>query len=51
MVIKGHFEWRVFAEVTGMAGVIATLVFVAMEIRQNTAAVKSAAIQAIAAQS
>ena len=41
--------WKRYAEVLGIAGVIGSLVFVAIEIQQNTNAVRSATIQAIAA--
>lgn len=44
-------SWRGFAEVLGVVGVIGSLAFVALEIRQNTNAVKSATIQAISEQS
>ena len=43
--------WRETAEVLGVIGVIATLIFVALEIRQNTSAVRSATVQAISEQS
>lgn len=43
--------WKETAEVLGVLGVVGSLVFVAMEIRQNTNAVKSATIQAISEQS
>ena len=43
--------WRETAEVIGVLGVIASLVFVAFEIRQNTNAVQSATIQALSEQS
>ena len=43
--------WRETAEVIGVLGVIGSLIVVAMEIRQNTNAVKSATIQAISEQS
>ena len=39
--------WRETAEVIGVLGVISSLIFVALEIRQNTNAVRSATIQAI----
>ena len=41
--------WRETAEVIGVLGVI-SLIFVALEIRQNTNAVRSAAVQAISEQ-
>ena len=43
--------WKETAEVLGVLGVIASLVFVAMEIRQNTDAVRSTAIQGMLDQS
>ena len=43
--------WRETAEVIGVLGVIGSLIFVALEVRQNTNAVRSATIQAIAEQS
>ncbi len=48
---KVSWIWRETAEVLGVIGVIATLIFVALEIRQNTSAVRSATIQAISEQS
>ena len=39
--------WRETAEVMGVLGVIGSLIFVALEIRQNTNAVRSASIQSI----
>ncbi len=48
---KVSWIWRETAEVLGVIGVIATLIFVAFEIRQNTSAVRSATIQAISEQS
>lgn len=44
-------RWKVVGSVLGGLGVIGSLVFVALEIRQNTAAVRSATIQAISEQS
>ena len=41
---------RVVVEVLGLLGVIASLAFVGMEIRQNTVAVRSATIQAVSDQ-
>lgn len=43
--------WRGAAEAIGVLGVIGSLIFVALEIRQNTNAVRSATIQAISQQS
>jgi len=43
--------WKETAEILGVLGVIGSLAFVALEIRQNTNAVKSATIQAISEQS
>lgn len=44
-------KWRVIGSFLGGLGVIGSLVFVALEIRQNTEAVRSATIQAISEQS
>jgi hypothetical protein len=41
-------SWKESVEVLGILGVIGSLVFVALEVRQNTNAVRSATIQAIA---
>jgi hypothetical protein len=43
--------WRETAEVIGVLGVVGSVIFVALEIRQNTDAVRSATIQAISEQS
>lgn len=43
--------WRETAEVIGVLGVISSLIFVALEIRQNTNAVRSATVQAISQES
>ena len=43
--------WKSFAEILGIMGVIGSLVFVALEIRQNTDAVRSATIQGVLDQS
>ena len=43
--------WRETAEVLGVLGVVGSVIFVALEIRQNTNAVRSATIQAISEQS
>ena len=43
--------WKSSAEILGIVGVIASLVFVALEIRQNTDAVRSATIQGVLEQS
>jgi len=40
--------WRETAEVLGVLGVLGTLIFVAFEIRQNTEAMRSVSVQAIA---
>ena len=40
--------WKGLVEILGIAGVIGSLIFVALEIRQNTNAVRSATVQAIA---
>ena len=39
--------WKETAEVIGVLGVIASLIFVALEIRQNTDAIRSATVQDI----
>ncbi len=44
-------RWKVVGSVLGGLGVIGSLVFVALQIRQNTEAVRSATIQAISEQS
>ena len=44
-------KWKVIGSIFGGLGVIGSLVFVALEIRQNTEAVRSATIQAISEQS
>jgi hypothetical protein len=44
-------KWKMVGSVLGGLGVIGSLVFVALEIRQNTEAVRSATIQAISEQS
>jgi len=44
-------KWKVVGSVLGGLGVIGSLVFVALEIHQNTEAVRSATIQAISEQS
>lgn len=41
------WKWREFAETLGVIGVIASLAFVALEIRQNTTAVRSQAAQGV----
>ncbi len=41
------WTWREIAEVMGMLGVIASLILVAVEVRQNTAAVRSETIQSV----
>ena len=43
-------EWAALAEIVGGLGIIASLIFVGTEIQQNTAAIRSATIQAIADQ-
>jgi len=43
--------WRGLAEILGIVGVIGSLLFVAMEIQQNTDAVRSASIQGVLDQS
>ena len=40
--------WKGLAELLGIVSVVGSLIFVAMEVRQNTDAVRSATIQAIA---
>ncbi|WOJ92145.1 hypothetical protein R0135_10130 [Congregibacter variabilis] len=44
-------EWAAVAEIIGGAAIIASLIFVGAEVRQNTAAIRSATVQAIADQS
>ena len=44
-------KWKLVGSVFGGLGVIGSLLFVALEIRQNTEAVRSATIQAISEQS
>ena len=44
---KPSWIWKETAEVLGVLGVIGSLIFVALEIRQNTNAVRSASIQSI----
>jgi hypothetical protein len=46
-VAKSNWIWRETAEVIGVLGIIATLIFVALEIRQNTDAVRSSTVQDI----
>jgi len=48
--MKDGTKLKVAADVVGLVAVIATLVFVGMEIRQNTRAVRSATTQAISDQ-
>ena len=45
---SGKLGWKGLAEIFGTLGVIGSLIFVALEIRQNTNAVRSATIHAIA---
>ena len=45
---KTNVNWQDLIELLGVIGVIGSLVFVALEIRQNTNAVRSSTIQAIA---
>lgn len=40
-------SWRTFVELVGSLGVIASLLFVGLEVRQNTAAVRGATYQSI----
>ena len=42
-----NIGWKGLTELLGIASVVGSLIFVAMEIRQNTDAVRSATIQAI----
>lgn len=44
-------HWKDSAEIVGAIGVMATLIFVAFEIRQNTDAVRSATMHALSEQS
>lgn len=48
---KPSWVWKETAEIVGVVGVIASLIFVAFEIRQNTNAVQSSTIQALSEQS
>lgn len=48
---RASLGWRSIAEILGIIGVIGSLVFVALEIRQNTDAVRSATIQGVLDQS
>jgi hypothetical protein len=43
--------WKETAEILGVLGVIGSLIFVALEVRQGTAAVRSSTIQSISQQS
>jgi hypothetical protein len=43
-------EWAAVAEVMGAIGIIATLIFVGTEIQQNTEAIRTSTVQAIADQ-
>jgi hypothetical protein len=43
--------WKEFAEVLGVLGVIASLIFVGVEIRQNTEAVRGSTLHAVSQQS
>ncbi len=45
---RKKFGWQNTVESLGVIGVIGSLIFVAMEVRQNTDAVRSATVQAIA---
>jgi len=45
--MKKKWIWKEFAETLGVLGVIGSLAFVALEIRQNTAAVRSQAAQGV----
>jgi hypothetical protein len=47
--LSSKIDWKTYAEILGIAGVVGSLIFVAVEIQQNTNAVRSATIQAIAA--
>lgn len=44
-------QWRGWIEIVGVISVVITLAFVALEIRQNTNAVRSAVIQGVSGQS
>jgi len=44
---KATFSWRGLAEILGIFGIVASLIFVAMEIQQNTSAIQSATVQDI----
>jgi len=43
-------EWAAVAEIVGAAGIIGSLIFVGTEIQQNTSAIRTATVQAIADQ-
>ncbi|HEY5622263.1 MAG TPA: hypothetical protein VIV14_00785 [Gammaproteobacteria bacterium] len=43
--------WKETAEVLGIIGVIASMIFVGLEIRQNTSTVRGATLQAVSQQS
>ena len=46
-----NWLWRETAEIVGALGVIASMIFVGLEIRQNTNTVRGATIQAVSQQS
>jgi len=48
---KASWIWKETAEVLGVLGVIASMIFVGVEIRQNTYAVHGATLQAVSQQS
>jgi len=45
--MRAALEWKTFSELTGLAAVVVTLVFVGFELRQNTRAVESSATQEV----
>ncbi len=47
----GRENWKDFVEIIGVFAIVVSLVFVGLEVRQNTNAVKSTVVQAIAQQS
>ena len=47
----GRENWKDFVEIIGVFAIVVSLVFVGLEVRQNTNAVKSTVVQAVAQQS
>ena len=48
---KPSWIWKETAEILGVIGVVASLIFVGVEVRQNTNAVRGATLQAVSQQS